>query len=89
MFEFTELHGGIQNNFKDQMETLGDIIKDDDDYDSFLAKAFMDKVFDAEAMLDYEVWRTSIIKHTPFLFNPHELRLEVFKFAKVEYTPAE
>lgn len=89
LFELTEKHEGITNHHAEQMDKIKEIIEDDDDYDSMQGGVFLTNVFGNESKLEYEIWRDAIIKHTPYLFNPHLLRLEIFKFAKLDYKPAE
>lgn len=87
LFEFLETFSSVQNNFTDQYDKIKAIIEDDDDYDSLQGGEFLSNVFGEEAKLQYDDWRENIIKHTPYLFNPHLLRLKIFKFAKLEYKP--
>jgi len=89
LFELAEKNFGIKNHFVENMEAIKAVIEDDDDYDSMQGGVFLTNVFGNESKLEYEIWRDAIIKHTPYLFDPHLLRLEIFKFAKVDYKPAE
>lgn len=87
-FRMTHEINGTPNKFESDLEKIKTICDDEEDQDTdFMLGKMMDDVFGMEGKLDFHVWSSAIAKHAPYMFDTHDLRREVFKWAKVEYDP--